>query len=376
MVPNHFGVDSPWVVEHPERFLSVPRSPFPSYSYRGPDLSPTPEIQIHLEDRYYDQTDAAVAFERLDRRTGERRFVYHGNDGTGLPWNDTAQLDYLKAETRRAVLEEIVSVAKRFPIVRFDAAMTLARRHFQRLWYPLPGDGGAIPSRAGHGVDAAAFDSALPTEFWQEVVERVRIEAPDTLLVAEAFWLMEAYFARQLGFHRVYNSAFVHQLRQGRGVDFIAHLREQLAAEPELLARQVNYLSNPDEPTARTLFGSGARYRMAATLLATLPGLPLFAHGQAEGLRERYGLEFRRPRMRESPDPEALALHREHIQPLLRERALFSGAEDFRLYETAVDGLAESPVLAFSNSRGSTVRLVVSNLSEELKKLVVNLCEL
>ena len=32
---------------------------------------------------------------------------------------------------------------------------------------------------------------------------------PDTLLLAEAFWLMEGYFVRTLGMHRVYNSAWL-----------------------------------------------------------------------------------------------------------------------------------------------------------------------
>jgi hypothetical protein len=30
MVPNHMGIDSTWVVEHPERFLSLPYPPYPS----------------------------------------------------------------------------------------------------------------------------------------------------------------------------------------------------------------------------------------------------------------------------------------------------------------------------------------------------------
>ena len=34
-------------------------------------------------------------------------------------------------------------------------------------------------------------------------------EVPDTLLLAEAFWLMEGYFVRTLGMHRVYNSAYM-----------------------------------------------------------------------------------------------------------------------------------------------------------------------
>jgi len=39
MVPNHVGIYSRWVVEHPDWFVSLDYSPFPSYSFNGPDLS-------------------------------------------------------------------------------------------------------------------------------------------------------------------------------------------------------------------------------------------------------------------------------------------------------------------------------------------------
>ena len=94
------------------------------------------------------------------------------------------------------MIQTILEVARRFPVIRFDAAMTLARKHVQRLWYPPPGHGGAIPSRAANSVPAAEFDACVGGEFWREVVERVREEVPDTLLLAEAFWMMEGYFVR------------------------------------------------------------------------------------------------------------------------------------------------------------------------------------
>ena len=57
------------------------------------------------------------------------------------------------------------------------------------------------------------FDALMPNEFWREVVDRVAAEVPGTLLLAEAFWLLEGYFVRTLGMHRVYNSAFMNMLR-------------------------------------------------------------------------------------------------------------------------------------------------------------------
>ncbi len=147
MVPNHTGLDSDWVREHPDWFVQVDSSPFPGYTFGGTNLCGQPGIGIFLEDHYYDRTDAAVVFRRSD--AAGTRFIYHGNDGTHLPWNDTAQLDYLNPEVREAVIQEILGVARRFPIVRFDAAMTLTRRHYQRLWFPEPGSGGRHPLPGG-----------------------------------------------------------------------------------------------------------------------------------------------------------------------------------------------------------------------------------
>ncbi len=139
MVPNHMGIDSPWVIEHPEWFISRWDSPYPAYSFNGPDLSHDGRVEIKIEDHYYEQSDAAVVFRRRDKSTGETRYIYHGNDGTSFPWNDTAQLDYLNPAVREQVIQTILHVARLFPVIRFDAAMTLAKRHFHRLWFPGPG---------------------------------------------------------------------------------------------------------------------------------------------------------------------------------------------------------------------------------------------
>ncbi|HSS36146.1 MAG TPA: alpha-amylase family glycosyl hydrolase, partial [Patescibacteria group bacterium] len=235
MVPNHMGIDSRWVLNHPDRFLSLPDSPFPAYTFNGPDLSSDERVGIFLEDHYYDATDAAVVFKRVDRWSGEARYVYHGNDGTSFPWNDTAQLDYSKAAVREAVIQTILGVARQFPVIRFDAAMVLAKKHIQRLWFPEPGQGGAIPSRAGHGLTRAEFDRAMPREFWREVVDRVAAEVPGTLLLAEAFWLLEGYFVRTLGMHRVYNSAFMNMLRDERNADYRLVIRNTLEFDPAIL---------------------------------------------------------------------------------------------------------------------------------------------
>jgi glycosidase len=360
MVPNHTGLDSDWVREHPDWFIQVDSPPFPGYSFNGQNLCGQPGIGIFLEDHYYDRTDAAVVFRRSD--SSGSRYLYHGNDGTHLPWNDTAQLDYLNPEVREAVIREILGVARRFPIIRFDAAMTLTRRHYQRLWFPEPGSGGDIPSRSEHGLTRAQFQSRLPQEFWREVVERVAREAPDTLLLAEAFWMMEGYFVRTLGMHRVYNSAFMNMLKSEDNRGFRVLLKNTLEFDPQILKRYVNFLNNPDEETAIAQFGTGDKYFGVCLLMATLPGLPMFGHGQVEGLREKYGMEYSRAYVEESPNGELIGRHEREIFPLLRRRYLFAEVEHFRLFDlyTAQGGVNED-VFAFTNRAGWERVLVLYN---------------
>ncbi|MEO5940851.1 MAG: alpha-amylase family glycosyl hydrolase, partial [Candidatus Limnocylindrales bacterium] len=360
MVPNHMGIDSRWLIDHPDRFVSLDEPPYPAYRFEGRNLAEHPTIEIRIEDHYWDDSDAAVVFERRDTATGERRYVYHGNDGTSFPWNDTAQLDFVKAEVRETVIQTILDVARRFPVIRFDAAMVLARKHVERLWYPEPGAGGAIPSRAEHAIAKARFEELMPEEFWREVVDRVAAEAPDTLLLAEAFWLLEGYFVRTLGMHRVYNSAFMHMIRDEDNAGYRKVIRDTVEFDPEILGRYVNFLTNPDEETAIEQFGTGDKYFGAATLLATLPGLPLIGHGQIEGFTEKYGMEFQRARLEEQPNAGLIAQFEAQIVPLLRERRRFAGSADFRLYDVvADDGALVEDVFAYSNGRAEDRSLIV-----------------
>jgi len=362
MVPNHMGIDSPWVVEHPDWFISRPEPPYPAYTFNGPDLSQDGRVEIKIEDHYYEQSDAAVVFRRRDRSSGETRFIYHGNDGTSFPWDDTAQLDYLNPAVREQVIQTILHVARLFPVIRFDAAMTLAKRHFHRLWFPGPGASGAIPSRAEYGMSQEEFDRHMPHEFWREVVDRVAAEVPGTLLLAEAFWLMEGYFVRTLGMHRVYNSAFMIMLRDEDNAKYRSVIKNTLEFDPDIMKRYVNFMSNPDERTAIDQFGKGDKCFGVTVMMATLPGLPMFGHGQIEGFTEKYGMEYQRPRYDETPDPSMVERHEREIAPLLQRRRLFAESSNFLLYDFFLDsGKVDENVFAYSNRNGHERALVVYN---------------
>ncbi|MDR0706843.1 MAG: alpha-amylase [Treponema sp.] len=364
MVPNHTGIDSRWMLEHPDRFLQLPYPPFPSYNYNCGNLSGRDDVTVQIEEHYFTRSDAAVVFKRIDNLTGETRYIYHGNDGTSMPWNDTAQIDFLNPEAREAVIRTIIGVCQQFPIVRFDAAMTLAKRHIQRLWYPEPGRGGDIASRAERAISNEEFNRRMPNEFWREVVDRCAAEAPHTLLLAEAFWMMEGYFVRTLGMHRAYNSAFMNMLKKEENDKYRATIKNTLEFDPEVLKRFVNFMNNPDEDTAVAQFGKGDKYFGICTLMVTMPGLPMFGHGQIEGLEEKYGMEYRRAYRDETPDEWLIARHEREIFPLMKKRLLFSGSEHFCLFDFyKQDGSVDENVFAYSNRADSERSLVFYNNS-------------
>lgn len=364
MVPNHTGIYSKWVVEKPGYFLQSSSSPYPGYKFTGPNLSDDERVEVRIEDQYYSRTDAAVVFERLDHYTGDRKYIYHGNDGTNMPWNDTAQLNLMLPEVRESLIQTIMHVARKTPIIRFDAAMTLAKKHYQRLWFPIPGSGGAIPSRSDYSMTRSQFDEQMPEEFWREVVDRINAEMPNTLLLAEAFWLMEGYFVRTLGMHRVYNSAFMHMLMKEENEKYKLLIKNTLNFNPEILKRYVNFMSNPDEETAVNQFGKGDKYFGVATLMVTLPGLPMFAHGQIQGFSEKYGMEYQRSYYNEFEDENLIQRHQREIFPLTKKRHLFSQVEYFELYDfIAPNGDINENIFAYSNRAGNEVALVLFNNS-------------
>ena len=127
-------------------------------------------------------------------------------------------------------------------------------------------------------------------------------------------------------------------------------MRDTLEFDPQILGRFVNFMTNPDEKTAIEQFGTGDKHFGVATVLATMPGLPMLGHGQLEGFRERYGMEFSKAAWDEPVDEGMLARYEREIVPLLHRRGWFAGWRDFLLYDaTGDDGGVVEDVYAYSN---------------------------
>lgn len=362
MVPNHTAIDSPWLIKHPDLYIHTEVKPLTTWKFESPDLSSDPAASIRLEDGYYSQTDTAEVFQYKAKNIEKPLYIYHGNDGTSMPWNDTAQLNYLNPETRKLMKARIIEVARKFNIVRMDAAMTLLKQHFKRLWYPDAGAHKNIHTRIANVLTQTEFDNLMPDEFWGEVLQDLSREAPGTFILAEAFWMMEKYFVQSLGMHRVYNSAFLNHLRNLENKKLRNYFIEILGSSRSMLDSFVNYLTTPDESPAAVSFGKGKRYFGVCGLMAALPGLPLFGHGQFAGFLEQYGMDFARPIQDETPDIQFISEHYRLITPLLNQRCRFSDSRNLKLYDFIdTSSKLDENIYAFSNKVNSYRTLIVFN---------------
>jgi len=361
-VPNHTGITSDWLFKHPDYFIQTESPPFNNYSFTGKNLSDDKNFEIKIEDGYFTRRDAAVVFRFKEKKTGKIRYIFHGNDGTSMPWNDTAQLDLSKAKVRRALINQLKIIGRLFPIVRIDAAMLLTKYHFARLWYPRPFESSSVPSRYTATTEEKDFNKKFPKEFWKELTDEIKKSKSGILLFAETYWMTEWYFIKELGMNRVYNSAFMNMLLQEKNEDYHQIVKNILNDNPEILKRLVNYLSNPDEEPVVNKFGKGDKYLGITVMMLTLPGLPLFAHGQIEGFYEKYGMEYYRQHDGEIPDEGFVNWHKYEIFPLMKMRKLFSGIKYFEYFAATLNnGKFGKNVFAYTNKFGRNKALFIYN---------------
>jgi hypothetical protein len=142
----------------------------------------------------------------------------------------------------------------------------------------------------------------------------------------------------------------MHMLRDEDNANYRLAIKKTLEFDPQILRRYVNFMNNPDEKTAVEQFGNGDKYFGVCTMLSTLPGLPMFGHGQIEGFHEKYGMEFRRAKWEETIDEGLIRGHEWKIFPLLHRRYLFADVEQFHLYDFyKANGSVDEDVFAYSN---------------------------
>jgi hypothetical protein len=255
-VPNHVAPDHPWVAEHPEYFVSGDK---------------------------YDLQRAPDAF----FRAGEN-VVARGRDPYFAPWPDTAQLNAFETTLRAAAADTVCAIAEQCDGVRCDMAMLLVSRIFGQTW---AGRVGMVP----------------PTEYWHDLIARVRETHPGFIFVAEAYWDLEWDLLQQ-GFDYCYDKRLYDRLVEGSA----KRIREHLAAPLGYQRRLIRFLENHDEPRAAAVFPS-SRNRVVAVALMTLPGAKLLQEGQITGAKIRLSVHLGRC-PEESPDEELGAFYRNLLE--------------------------------------------------------------
>jgi glycosidase len=258
-----------------------------------------PEIYVGADER-------APAAETFVAPGGRRLFC--GRDPYFPPWTDTAQLDYRRAGTRRAMIDELREVARQCDGVRCDMAMLLLSDIFARTW-------------ERDGVVSPPPDDRAGGDFWPEAIDAVRRDRPDFLFMAEAYWGTERRL-QQLGFDYTYDKTLYDELMAGRAEGVVAHLAEGRGRQ----RRSVRFLENHDEERAAHRLSIDL-HRAAALIAMTLPGARLFHHGQLEGARRKVPVQLAR-RPVEAEDPILAPFYRE-LLAILRDPVLQAGS--FRL---------------------------------------------
>jgi len=246
-VPNHFGLDSPWIWERPELFVQTTTS--------------TPET--------FRQSTA-----------GGTVWLAHGKDPNFAAWADTVQLDYRRRATRSAMTELLLKIGDRCDGVRCDMAMLLLNDVFAKTWQRFP-NGDAPPGE----------------EFWEKAIAATKKTHQDFTFIAEAYWGLERRL-QALGFGYTYDKALYDKLLTRQAADVQRYLLDSAGG----LAAGAHFLENHDEPRLAASL-SQPEHRAAALLILGLPGLRLLHEGQLEGARIRIPVQLvRRPQEPVSPE--------------------------------------------------------------------------
>jgi hypothetical protein len=267
-VPNHLGLDHPWLGGRPELFVQAAR----------------PQEGVFVQ-----ETD-----------TGPRH-IAHGKDPYFPPWTDVAQLDYRRPDTRAAMRELLETVAARCDGVRCDMAMLLLNEVFARTWQHLPA---SVPEAAG--------------EFWQQAIQAVRRAHPGFLFLAEVYWDMEAGM-QSLGFDYTYDKHLYDDLMWSRGVAAQSRLMQ---LRPEFVASCAHFLENHDEPRVATRLDLES-HRAAALVMMGLPGMRFLHEGQLAGARVKAPVQLAR-RPNEPVQPEVVRMY-EQLLATLKQSAVGQG---------------------------------------------------
>jgi hypothetical protein len=264
-VPNHMGLDHPWVEDHPEYFIP------------GTEL---------------DLARAPQNYTWVKRKGGDLLLAY-GRDPYFAGWPDTLQLNYSNPATQDAMIGELLRIAGQCDGVRCDMAMLVLPDVFERTW----------------GLQAELF--------WPKATQRVRKQSPGFVFMAEVYWDRE-WTLQQQGFDYTYDKRLYDRLREGHA----RPVRDHLRADLDYQNKMARFLENHDEPRAAATFAPGM-HEAAAIITFLSTGMRFFHQGQFEGRKKRISPHL--VRAPKEPIDETLHQFYERLLAVLRRRTVRDG---------------------------------------------------
>jgi hypothetical protein len=298
-VPNHVGLDHPWVENHPDYFIA------------GSDADLQREPQNYV------------------RAGSARRVLAYGRDPYFPGWPDTLQLDHSNPATQQAMAAELMKIAGHCDGVRCDMAMLVLPDIFERTW------------------------GRRPEPFWSQVIAQVREQTPGFCFMAEVYWDLE-WRMQQEGFDYTYDKRLYDRLRERHA----RPVREHLQAGLDFQDKLARFLENHDEPRAAATFSRDV-HEAAAVITFLSPGLRFFHQGQLEGRRKRISPHLVRAPQESRDD----ALHRfyDRLLMVLRRAPVRNGRWQLLECAPAWDGNGTSDgFLAFAWEGANGERLLVT----------------
>jgi hypothetical protein len=321
-VPNHMGLDHPWVCDSPGLLMQgIPR-----------DLKRRPRDFYAAEDAW-----------------GRPLVVAHGRDPYFPGWSDTAQVNAFNPDFRRIACDLLLGIASQCDGVRCDMAMLMVNRVFAHTW------NGYFPE-----------DEVPQVEFWEEIIPRVKAAYPDFLFIGEVYWNMEHELQTQ-GFDYTYDKLLYDRLSNAAPRDVRVHLVADIAYQRRL----VRFIENHDEPRAYQRLGA-EKTKPAAVLIATVPGMALWHDGQFTGRRAKLPVHINR--QPDEPVDHSLAAFYRQLMVETRSPIYQHGKwRLFNLFPAWSSNITYDNMVAHGWVHEDEYRLIIVNLSGIRSQALVHL---
>lgn len=266
-VPNHTGLDHPWVQAHPEYYIHGTKE----------DLSNFP-----------------ANYTNITCPDGSH-ILAHGRDPYFPGWADTLQLNYFNQDVQSKMLETLSDISAQCDALRCDMSMLVIPEVFSSTWNEKYLINNPKPSK---------------NSFWPSATASIKKSHPGFLFIAEAYWDLE-WRLQQEGFDFTYDKKLYDRLMTGNAKG----IHEHLHSSPEFGCKCARFLENHDEPRIASKL-DWARQQCAFLITSLIPGMLLLHEGQMEGNKIRSNVHLCR-RLFEAGSPETLAFYEKLLALIL-----------------------------------------------------------